>query len=83
MAKQTIKQRKAIRSAAAKKGAREMVPDDIGTAQPVPAPVILQANTWEEVRALSRTLKPHVTIEIPKGAPLHPSLWQRIKRWWA
>lgn len=83
MAKQTIKQSKVLRSAAAKKGAREMIDADLGHPLLVPVPIIIKASTWEEARALSLTAKPNVTIQLPKAAPLRPSLWQRIKGWFA
>lgn len=81
MKKQTLKQRKAIRSAAAKKGwdtriARER--REIEEAQAFAAEVFAFAEEREE----KRRLEPVSGIpDILRGAPPKPSLWQRIKGW--
>jgi len=69
MKKQTLKQRKAIRSAAAKKGWETRRDRKV--------------KAWTE--DLNRRFLEHPAIsgipDILRGAPPKPSLWQRIKGW--
>lgn len=88
MAKQTIKQRKAIRSAAARKGwetriarrLRAMRERDAANerafamAEEALRRERAQTQAWADVSGIP---------DILRGAPPKPSLWQRIKRWFA
>lgn len=81
MAKQTIKQRKAIRSAAAKKGWDTRIARERREIEASEDRAYALAQ-----EALDRVSNAHVSpssFEVVPLAPPNPSLWQRIKGWFA